>query len=315
MLPGTKNFVYVTEKKVKISLGNVRAKVHNAIASILDAYFDCKRNEWNVELSDEFQNKLNNMYVRTMLLWELNQTILNQGVSSKANKMRNIHKHQHLPLYTRLFGSLGKIDTSTFESFHKVSTTGIWEKTSRKNDTLFVEMTRKFITYRHNKCKTFLSNVLGEDREKYITKLKNLPPTGVIFQRLRNQPSYEFYISSQQSKLVLDDDIWVVICNQSCLRTPKQFYDMLILVNYDDLLQNQYNIPKTDFHLYEMCFIKGLTFTSGEESQMGSGTLYATPKYNNTSKYVTFKDIPRYDYIFINNGTDQPTLALSLIHI
>ena len=88
---------------------------------------------------------------------------------------------------------------------------------------------------------------------------------------------------------------------------------MLIMVNYEDLLQNQYNIPKTDFHLYEMCFIKGLTYSSGEESQMGSGTLYATPKYNNTSKYVTFKDIPRYDYIFINNGTDQPTLARILI--
>jgi hypothetical protein len=127
-----KEFHICNRKKIKISLGNVRAKVQNAIASILDAYFDCKRNEWNVELSNEFQNKLNNMYFHIMLIWELNQTILNQGVSSKANKMRNIHKHQHLPLYTRLFGSLGKIDTSTFESFHKVSTTGIWEKQVEK---------------------------------------------------------------------------------------------------------------------------------------------------------------------------------------
>ena len=58
VFPGIANFEFVTEKG-KIKLGNVRAKVQNTIASILDSYFDCKRTEWTNALSEEFQNKLN----------------------------------------------------------------------------------------------------------------------------------------------------------------------------------------------------------------------------------------------------------------
>ena len=55
VLPGDINFEFVTgHDKGNIMLGNVRAKVHNAMTSILDKYFDCKRSEWTNALSNSF---------------------------------------------------------------------------------------------------------------------------------------------------------------------------------------------------------------------------------------------------------------------
>ena len=71
-------------------------------------------------------------------------------------------------------GSLGRMDTSTYESFHKVSTTGIWETTSRRNNTLFVEMTKKFILKRHNRLKDFFCKAICNNDKKYIAKLINV---------------------------------------------------------------------------------------------------------------------------------------------
>ena len=220
----------------------MRAKVQNAITSILDSYFDCKRSEWTSELSDTFQNKQNNMYVHISLVWELNQITLNPWQKPKSNKMRNIHKHLHLPLYTRWMGSLGKMDTSTYESFHKISTTGIWETTSRRNDSLFLEMTKTFIIRRHSRLKTFFCKAICKDNEKNITKFYNVVPNIVTFKSLPNQPTYRFYLANVKETVILDANInWGQICNQNSLNTCKQFYDMLILLDLENLLAQQYN--------------------------------------------------------------------------
>ena len=316
VLPGIANFEFVTEKG-KIKLGNVRAKVQNTIASILDSYFDCKRTEWTNALSEEFQNKLNNMYVHIKLLWELNQTTLNPFQSPKGNKMRNIHKHLHLPLYTKWLGSLSKIDTSTYESFHKISTTGIWEKTSRKNDSLFLEMTKKMMAVRHNRLKDFFCNVFTKDNNNYIAKLRKVPLNFVTFKPLSNQPAYEFYISKHDKRIYLEDNVcWEQICNLRCFSTDEQFYNKIMILEYEKLLEEQYGVKRskqTGLYDYEMRFIKGFTYTSGEDSQMGEGTIYSTPKYKNNTNNSNSRDTPRYDFVFIDTKNNVLTLVRILV--
>ena len=91
---------------------------------------------------------------------------------------------------------------------------------------------------------------------------------------------------------------------------------MLIDLDLENLLLVQYNILKSNVtgrYDYEMRFMKGLAFRSGEDSQMGSGTIYATPKYNNNTQYASLSDIPRYDYVFIKSRNNELTLAKILI--
>ena len=96
----------------------------------------------------------------------------------------------------------------------------------------------------------------------------------------------------------------------------QQFYDMLIECDYENLLEEQYGITKssqTGLYDYNMYFIKGFTYSSGEDSQMGSGTIYATPKYNNNTKYANYSDKPRYDYVYINSNNNTLTLVKILV--
>ena len=238
-------------------------------------------------------------------------------VSVAEKKMRNIHKHLHLPLYTKWLGSLGKIDTSTYESFHKISTTGIWEKTSRKNDSLFIEMTKKMMSVRHNRLKDSFSNAMIKVHNKYIAKLRKVPPNVVTFKPLSNQTAYAFYISKTEKRIYLEDQVcWGQICNLRCLSTIEQFHDKIILLEYENLLEEQYGVKRseqTGLYDYEMRFIKGFTYTSGEDSQMGDGTVYSTPKYKNNTKIINSRDTPRNDFVFIDTKNNVLTLVRILV--
>ena len=156
-----------------------------------------------------------------------------------------------------------------------------------------------------------------QNDKNYISKLSNVVANVVTFKSLPNQPSYLFYLSNVKRTIILDEDNnWGQICNQKCLSNCKQFYEMLMDLDLENLLLVQYNILKSNVtgrYDYEMSFMKGLVFRSGEDSQMGSGTIYATPKYNNNTQYASLNDIPRYDYVFIKSRNNVLTLAKILI--
>ena len=84
------------------SFSDVRSKVQRAIEAILDVYFDCKRREWNPVTLPILQSKLHLMEVHHLtLVWELKQALINSESSTviAPHKMRNLHKHVHLPMY------------------------------------------------------------------------------------------------------------------------------------------------------------------------------------------------------------------------
>jgi len=81
--------------------------------------------------------------------------------------------HVHLPMYIAKFGSLTHMDTSTFEAYHKVATTGIWRRTaSKRHNGLFHEMIQGIMQFD-------FADVLNTDE-------------GVKFERIMNTSKFRF---------------------------------------------------------------------------------------------------------------------------
>ena len=55
VLPNDYDYV---NKSIELSLTNIRVKIHRAIETLLDVYFDCKRSEWNPTMFPDFDQKI-----------------------------------------------------------------------------------------------------------------------------------------------------------------------------------------------------------------------------------------------------------------
>jgi len=307
---------------VSRKLLNVRGKVLKAIECLLDVYFDCKRKEWRPLMLSDFQTKVSTLSVHLLLVWDLKQTIVNPNVSKiTVNKMRNLHKLEHLPMYISKWGSLNHLDTGTFESFHKVGTTAIWEKTSKRHNTLFEEMTRHIIMYDHQRLTAITSDILSDKLMEKVVVDK------VTFRRISNLPKYVLFVPYRYTKPIyvgvpgaaegIADNDWPKVCSQRALDSIVNLTVFLQTYNIHELIQTHYKVrcDKTFNQCYEMHIIQGISYSSDEESQMGTGTIYACSRYNKRDRN-TDPDKPRYDYVFIKyECIPEPVLVRVLLFI
>jgi len=305
---------HVTNNK---QLDNVRGKVLKAIECLLDVYFDCKRREWRPEYLTEFQKKLSSLSVHMLLVWDLKQAIVNPLESKiTVNKMRNIHKLEHLSMYIKRWGSLIHLDTSTFESYHKIGTTGIWNKTSKRHSAIFEEMTQRISVHDYQRLLKFRQDMINVKNPSHA----NID--GVIFRRILNRTSVEILVTYDYSEDILVEahwlENWALICAQYCLNSPSNLTKFLKKYKFHDILQQEYSLQwDLSFNQrYKISIIPGILYKSDEESGMGNGTIYACARFNkNDSK--EHKNKSRYDYVFIDYGNHGPVLAriLLILHI
>lgn len=319
ILPNTyQHRLVAKEEELRYNFKNVRTKVRRAIESVLDIYFDCKRKDWCSSTLSVFQNKLSIMEAHVTLVWELKQALINPNTSKIfPNKMRNLHKHIHLPMYIENYGSLLHMDTSTFESYHKVATTAIWQKTSKRHNGLFYEMINGIMQYDFNRMLKIVDSIVEEGME-YTTKKSNRID-GVRFRRLLNASQYHFLITFDNAEFVIeneeDPDYWKSVSAQSCINTPEKFREFLF--QNDVGYSITYSYPSIEWNEqfainYETAVIHGISFTSDDDSQMGEGTIYATTRYNKNDRKDDFADKPRYDFVLINYN-DQAILVRVLL--
>jgi len=321
------NQIYSSDEGLILNLVDIRSKIQRAIESLLDAYFDCKRKEWDPSTLEVFQTKLKIMEVHVLLVWELKQALLQPASSTNSNnKMRNLHKHIHLPIYIKNYGSLIHMDTSTFESFHKVATTAIWQKTSKRHNALFLEMTNGIMLHDYNRLLNVANQIVkhGLDYIPNCTGVLNLLE-GVRFQRISNTTAFPFLMQFDNSEFQIDNttdhDYWKTVSVQFCLNTPKKFRDFLFGNRIGDAITHAY--PSISWNErfaidYGTKIVQGISFVSDEESQMGKGTIYATARYNKNDQSDDFATKPRYDYVFIQyEGEDDtcPSLARVILMI
>jgi len=308
-----------------LKLKNVRLKVQQAIENLLDVYFDCKRKEWKPDTLDAFQRKLTVMEVHVKLVWELKQAMVNsQSSETFPNKMRNLHKHNHLPLYIKTYGSLLHLDTSTYESFHKVATTAIWQRTSKRHNGLFQEMINNIIQNDYHR----LHNIAQQIATKGIKYTLGCNTTeGVKFQRIMNTTSFPFLITYDNSTFSTECDkadklkkqqYWRTVCVQYCLNTPEKFRLFLFKYHFGETIMHAYPKIRWDSKFaikYDTKIIHGISYSSDDQAQMGKGTVYATPRYNRNDSKDEHIDKPRHDFVFIQFEDNNPVLARILLII
>jgi len=292
---------------------NIRGKVLKAIECLLDVYFDCKRKEWQPEYLKDFQKKLSNLSVYMLLVWDLKQAIVNPMESKiTVNKMRNIHKLEHLSMYIARWGSLIHLDTSTFESYHKIGTTGIWNKTSKRHSSIFEEMTERISIHDYQRLLKLRQDIVND------VNIRQTNIDGVTFRRILNLSSVEIYLKHDYSEDVLVEEYWqehwTLVSAQYCLNSPTNLTKFLEKYNIHDMIQKEYNIRwDLSFNqIYKICIVPGILYKSDEESGMGSGSIYACARFNKNEP-KDHKNKPRYDYVFIDYGDSEPVLARVLL--
>jgi len=218
--------------------------------------------------------------------------------------MRNLHKLEHLPMYISKWGSLNHLDTGTFESFHKVGTTAIWEKTSKRHNTLFQEMTRQINVYDYHRLTTIKNDILADKMVEKVIVDK------VIFRRIANLPKYDLFVPYGYSERIyvgvpgadegISDKDWSNVCSQRALNSLVHLSKFLQTYMIHEVIQTHYKVrcDKTFNQIFEMHIIQGVSYSSDEESQMGNGTIYACARHNIRDRRSD-PNKPRYDYVFI----------------
>jgi len=308
-----------------LKLKNVRNKVQQAIKALLDVYFDCKRKEWKPDYLNAFERKLTVMEVHLKLVWELKQALVNAQTSETMPvKMRNLHKHIHLPIYIKTFGSLLHLDTSTYESFHKVATTAIWQRTSKRHNGLFQEMINNIIQHDFHRLHDIANQIVTKGLN-YADGCSSID--GVRFQRIMNTSAFAFLLAHDDSNFCTDCDnydkqkkqqYWKSVCVQTCLNSPEKLRSFLLKYHFGQAISHAYPSIKWDPRFavnYETKIIQGISFSSDEQSQMGKGTIYATARYNRNDSRDDHVDKPRHDFVFIEFGNNTPVLARILMII
>jgi len=303
-------------------LYNVRGKVLKAIECLLDVYFDCRRKEWSPLMLTDFQSKISRLPVHLLLVWDLKQTIINPNETKiTVNKMRNLHKLEHLPMYISRWGSLNHLDTGTFESYHKIGTTKVWETTSKRHNTLFEEMTQKVMMHDYQRINKIKSDIIsGKMQEK-------APVEKVTFRRILNLPKYVLFVPYRYSGQIyvgvpgedegINDQQWSKVCSHRALNTSHKLKSFLEKYKVHEVIQAHYQIQcDMSFNqCYEMHIIQGISYSSDEESQMGTGTIYACSRHNIKDRRSD-PDKPRYDYVFIKyEYIPDPVLVRILLFI
>ena len=320
VLPNEYNYVNET-KQQNLHLFNIRRKIHMALETLLDVYFDCKRTEWDPTTLDDFEKKLISVGVHVSLVWELKQALVTHNQSSfTPNKMRNLHKLLHLGIYIKRYGSLIHLDTGTFESYHKVATTGIYNGTSKRYNGLFEEMIKGIMKCDYNRLMDNIEKIVTEGTKFADIKNPSINVVGVTFQRILNTSKFQFIMLYDNSDFVIDDDddpqYWSKVGKQQCMDSPNKFRDFIFGHQIGKVIMQAYPTIQWNRRFiinYDTYIIQAISYKSDQESQMGTGTIYATSKYNKNDSSDDYVDKPRYDYVYIKYDNDIVLVRILLI--
>ena len=302
-----------TNNKKTISLHDIQNKVLRAIYSVLDVYFDVKRKEWSEVDLQHFKNKLSNLYVHYMLVWDLNQVMLtgevNHGIQ---NKQRNPHKIFHLPDLYRFYGSADKMDTGTWEKIHQAATTQIYRSTSRRHSTLSYDMLDKYNLMHYTKTLGLLRRIHNEGNtviEEFEINQCDDQVTYSTMNKFKKIP-FRLIFRGDYSELYINDP-WNRVSLHEPIHSIAGFMQLVSKCNFVERVNEYCKIDWiNDIYKYNTYTVGAIKFVSDPKS-IGTGKLYATTRYNLNAKCgIAHK--PRYDYALITMtvGENETTSVL-----
>ena len=198
------------------------------MSKYIEQLVDCKRSEWNPTILPEFDQTIVSVGVYVSLVWKLKQALVTQDQSNIIPyKMRNLHRINHLRMYIELYGSLNHLDTGTYESYHKVATTNIYQGTSKRYNGLFLEMINGILLCDYNRLVNNVEKIVNQgDQFAKNIRLKKLID-GVVFHRIMNTKKYTMMIFYDSTNFIVDEEDWDAVCKQQVLDSSNKLRQFL----------------------------------------------------------------------------------------
>lgn len=186
IVPNSKMFT-LQINGTRVNLGNVTKKIMNCAFSLLDSYIQSKKDSFSDDQIYQFEISNKDMHCHLLLLWELRQTVL--GISTLQLTMRKPHNVLHYGFTIRMWGSLSKCDTGSYERNHKVDTKHNYERTSRRKKTINEEQTKYIQIQRKLYWISIIKRILNTSNSESV--FGNLKNETVEIMALGSYRSYE----------------------------------------------------------------------------------------------------------------------------
>ena len=293
--------IFIKHLRVK----DVKGRVLRSIYSLLDVYFEVKRSEWEEVDLQNFEQKVNNLYVHYMLVWDLKHLLIREDEEKiPVNMQRNPHKLFHLVMCIKQYGSTGQYNSGPYESAHRYFTTGVYRATSKRQATLCLEMIKKYNLIKFAKTLGVIS-MIHYNSTKIIQDMKPAVITDNVYYEIvpkhKIVPFFLDYEDGSDSRLIVlnDGDKWKKVSVYQSIDTPNKLIKIMETNSFFDCVYHYYGIEwDTDIHNYRLAFVGGIKYKSNPKS-IGEGILYATARFNigDWEEHKTRK--PRYDYVLV----------------
>jgi hypothetical protein len=260
-------------------VSNVSKTMITCIGSVIDLYFDLKRESWNDDEIVGLRKKVKVVTINMSTLWKLKQ-LVHFGSSEKLLNSHKLHAISHFPLYISLFGPTVYWDTGRTESYHKENTVLPYSLTSKRRKDESAEMFKQIVHKRFTRWSRLFSFVCNKGRVD-LTGHENLSR---ICTNTSDSDEVEFYSSTNQfqrkciiegRKLKLStanegDDVLQRICDGNLL--PRDKMNELIIGDefVNELLVNN--------AVYSILLLDALKFTGSERSGTPKGIIYASDR-------------------------------------
>ena len=294
------DIVPITAKTVvndHITVDNITLVVQTTVAAVLDCYFEILASPMTDVRRASVKDKLSKMSLHFTSLWHLNQRTSGIAeVTLPKSRKRHVAECQIMP-FLLVFGPLTKADTATYESYHRLGTTGVYEKTSKRYASQNEEMFRQSIFTNHASIEDFLEAVASNKMPEYV-KLRGpyVAPEEIIVKPLNNIRHYDLQLVNGLFEAIpaiglrSDPDLLPKLLKSTGVNIKKLTAD--IKTSFQDEGEIWNEIERDISHVK---LIQGISIEANEDSRAGIHTMYATESFPSTEGGA------RYDYVLVCN--------------
>ena len=285
-----------------ITVGNITKIIQSCISTMLDAYFEVLASPLTAERIANVQLKLNKMSLHFMSLWQvMNKVAQVEKITLPASRKLHAAVCTIVPAM-KLFGSVYKMDTESYESIHRIYTVGAWQQTSKRTSSMHVDMFNQSTLINHSITNEFLEAILSGEIKKFQKERGPYEaPDNVLISPIGNMRHYPMLIDANNDLYVMDEDL-----PQLILHSEIPVSTMSTLVRRFATEDGWQAIIRKEASL---TLLQGVTIEGNEDSKAGKVHLYSTECFPSGG--------PRYDFVYVHNegGDDQPAMLLSTFEL
>ena len=283
---------------------NATKIVQTALSAVMECYFAIRTSPLTTERIKVIKQKLNNMYVHFIALFQCNLRFCEDGRVCLPES-RKIHAILcTMPPFLESMGCLDIADTASWESVHRVMTVALWDRTSKRICSMNAEMSIAAMLLNYRGTSDFLDAISFNNVDKYLEQVgPDYSPENVVIRYIQNKRNFQLCVNLMNKVLQSVDETFTL-------------NDILVGTNFDDRTFTniiKYNIGNANYSkLYraidpELLFIiPGISIEGNADSKAGKIYLYATNKFKGNKL--------RYDFVMVQN-TDglQPAQVMVFI--